>query len=301
MKTNYPPLKSLFFGLALVGLLSCNDHRIPNPTPGANRLRVKSITRNLPDNKADVSQFEYDGQGRLSKIIAYQTPDSSLAAVEVSTYEYDAQNRMTKLTNEIVRRSGTSPNPVETYSYAYNALGQITGVSYGNNVPGNSGSLIRMAVQYDGNNRIVGSTTALETGFFTYDAIDVFTYTGNNITTRMFGSNIARNNPRVPPVAASTATLAYDTKINPFYGLPVIPAPGNFPSFLTGTLAPNAYFGGVSNSQNLSQNNLHSVAFAGGQSTIYAYNYNADNLPTNRVVANGSVSPETLQFSYEPY
>ena len=107
--------------LLMIGwLLACTD-RQDTVSPGMERLRVKTITQQTPNAPTRVSAFRYDGQGRLSLIIAYQSPDSTAAPVENTVYTYDAQNRLTQVQRTIVRR-GTN---TETYTLTYNAAGQV--------------------------------------------------------------------------------------------------------------------------------------------------------------------------------
>ena len=77
------------FGLILISLAACTDQFTLPDTPGSTtrRFRVRSLTLDLLNNLQKVSLFRYDGQNRLSSILTYQTPDSSVAPVEYSTYQ----------------------------------------------------------------------------------------------------------------------------------------------------------------------------------------------------------------------
>ena len=293
MKTNYPLFKSLFCGLALVGLLSCQDHRIPDPTPGAGRLRVKTITQELPDNKAVISAFQYDGQGRLSTILAYQTPDSSVAPVEKTVYQYDSQNRLTQVNRDFIRRGSYT----ERYTLNYNSAGQLAGI-------GQSPSQFGVGLQYGSDNRLSGFSKGFSTGGLTYNQNGTFTFTGNNLTYSTIHTRFIRlGEPRPLVDATANTTYAFDTKINPFYGVFIIPAPGVFgPNPIFGNIEPYyTYYGGIDNFLNASQNNVLSAVTEGGTTTLYSYTYNAANLPTKRVTATGSSVTETLYIEYEAY
>lgn len=283
MKTNYPPLKSLLLLAMLTGVLSCNDHRIPNPTPGAGRLRVKSITQDLPDNKKTVSAFQYDGQGRLSMIIAYQTPDSSVATVEKSTYQYNAQGQLTEFRLRGLESGSRAELYVRGSTYHYDATGKVSG--YGPLQITNSLFQLETILKYGSDNRVSGfvSTPPGGSNFASlqYREFGDFTYTGDNLTSDTFdGSYVRGATVRFGPV---TTTYSYDTNINPFYGILDTPTPsGGYPL-------------------HLSKNNVLSAVTDSGQTTIYSYTYNAASLPTKRVTATGNSVTETLYFEYEPY
>ena len=273
----------------MAGLSSCIDHRTTEPTPGAGRLRVKSITQDLPNNKTYVSAFKYDGQGRLSMITAYQTPDSNAAPIEHDSYQYDSQNRLTQLQR-------TTPTYSESYAFGYNVTGQLSGFSH-------SPSGFQVQVRYGPDNRIsgYGKTLAPPVSGIRFGGSGVFTFTGNNLTSTTITTSIIRD--VFDFGGTSTTNFSFDNKVNPFYGLFVIPAPGTFgPRPVGGNFGPYyTYFGGLDNFFNLSQNNVTSAVVVGGQTTTYAYTYNAANLPTSRITTTGGSVTETLRFDYEPY
>ncbi|MVM33661.1 hypothetical protein GO755_26720 [Spirosoma sp. HMF4905] len=290
-------LKSISCLLLIVGFVGCADHRIPAVTPGASRLRVKTITQDGPNGTSKVSAFKYDAQGRLSLIIGYQAPDSSTTPVENTVFQYNAQNRLIQARREVVRRSGSSPNPVELYSYGYNGAGQVSGFGLSTNysIPNPGWSV---TPQYDPANRVVGGSISFSIPGVSVTGNNSYTYTGNNVTTAIVSSTIFRGTSFT---TTGTITYAFDTNVNPFYGLFVIPRPGMFAIPISASLNDNTYFGGVINSLvTLSQNNITS-AISGGVVTLYSYTYNAANLPTKRVTASGNSVLETLYFEYENY
>ena len=290
MKTTsiYQWLTSLLFVAALSG---CTDHRIPVVTPGSDpgRLRVKTITQDQPGNTAKVSSFKYDAQGRLNLIIAYQTPDSTLAPVENSVFQYDAQNRLTQLQRTTVRRGSES----ELYTYTYNSFGQVAGIGYKNSNPIYTWSVVP---QYDASNRVVGNTKSFTVlGVLTNES-SAFTFTGNNLRFATTTGQAVQRGFTLPPETI-TRTFTYDTNVNPFYGVFVIPDPFVFalpPA--GGIISYYTYYGGIANMLNLSQNNL----LSDGTST-YAYTYNSTNLPTSRITTTGGQVVETLRYEYEAY
>ncbi len=279
-------------GLLFVAALSCcTDHRIPAVTPGSDsgRLRVKTLTQDQPGNKAKVSSFKYDAQGRLSLIIAYQTPDSTLTPVENSVFQYDAQNRLTQLQRTTVRRGSES----ELYTYTYNSVGQVAGIGYKNSNPIYTWSVLP---QYNASNRVTGTTKSFTVPGVSTNESSGFTFTGNNLTFATTTGQAVQKGFTFPPETI-TKTFTYDTNVNPFYGVFVIPAPTVFASPPAGgIISYYTYYGGIANMLNLSQNNV----LSDGAST-YAYTYNSANLPTSRVTTIGGSVVETLRYQYEAY
>jgi hypothetical protein len=286
--------------LLLGGLVTCTDHRIPAVAPGSTptRLRVSSITQDLTGGLAKVSAFRYDASGRLGSIRTYQSPDSTVADVETSLYQYDAQNRLTQLRHTVVRRPATgSPNPVEQYEYSYNTAGQVSTLAY--TIGSEAG--FRLTLTYTSLNQVATATRLYQTSGLRIDGTDQFTFTGNNLTT--IGTSRTVTGMGAPPTTSnSTTTLTYDNRINPFYGVFVIPAP--FPAgFVNPRTSPSSietYFGGQDNGLNLSQNNVASLT-TGASTTTYQYDYSTANLPLVRRTTVGGVVVQTIRFAYESY
>lgn len=273
-------------------LLGCRDHPNPDITPGSTsaRLRVKTITLQLPNNIAKVSAFRYDQQGRLRVIHTYQSPDSTVAEIENSVYLYDAQNRLVQLRREaILFPPSGQPNPVELYTYSYNAAGLPTELAYLNG--------FTLIFGYDNANRLIMSKRDWGYRNYVLRGTDTLTYTGNNVTRVGTNRFFTTNSP-------SVGTYTYDTKVNPFYGFFVIPAPYpagfvNLERTLGGDV--KTYFGGVDNLLNLSQNNVLSESETRRSTVTYQYEYNTANLPTVRRATTNGVLTETLLFAYEAY
>lgn len=296
----------VLFLLMVAGLSACLDHRTPVVTPGSNttRLRVKALTLELPDNLAKVSSFRYDAQGRLGSILTYQTPDSTASEIEFSNYQYDGQNRMTGLRREAVLfPRGSRPNAVEQYSYAYDASGRV--ISIDNN-PG-----FTLGLGYNGTGQLAGASRSFRTGGLSISGSDSFTFTGNNLSGYQSGFTVTAMGG--PPFSGGGSSNRYthDDKINPFYGVLIIPAPAP-DGFINLAFSPRVavtYFGGTDNVLNLSQNNVltETPLRTSADLVTYQYQYNAANLPTVRVkritspAPNNSVRVEVLRFEYESY
>lgn len=298
-------MKRIFLYLTILlsgGLSGCLDHRIPSISPGlpVSRLRVKSLTYEAPDNRTYVSRFGYDGQGRLSSLDSYQTPDSSVDGIVRGLYSYDNQNRLTRL--QRVNKTGLT----ESYNYSYNVAGQVSQISHSGGLTWNYG--------YTEANQL--STASL---FYSHPRFSIqgslkFTFTGNNLTQTTGGTGIRYQGM---PDGTSTgfpgvtgATFTHDDKLNPFYGVFVIPSPlPGFSNVLSSPTTPSALVGGIDNVISLSQNNVLTetpVSEYMGK-IAYQYQYNAANLPTVRIKTtttpppNAGVTVETLRFEYESY
>lgn len=288
-----------FICLLVIGeFLGCVDHRIPTVIPGANRLRVKTITQqiNNPTRVNTVSTFSYDGQGRLSLIRAYQMPDSAVAPVEHTVYQYDTQNRLTQVQHSVVRRGSNA----ETYTLTYNGAGQLSSLTH-------SPSTFGVALQYNATNQVSTYSKSISVGGLQSSGGGALTFTGNNLTFASEQFSVFRlgGSPSAPPVygRSISTTFTFDDKINPFYGVFIIPAPGVFIPFAgSGSLGPfYTLYGGIDNGFNLSQNNVLSVTNANGPTILYSYTYNAANLPTSRTTTTSNAISEILSYEYEPY
>jgi hypothetical protein len=270
--------------LGLSGWLAgCGDHRIPAVAPGSvsTRLRVKTITESLPGNQSNVSNFRYDAQGRLSRILAFQTPDSTTKDYEVYDYRYDSQNRLTGVS--LSRRTRGGGLSSTGYGFEYNTNSQVREILGASNAIS--------SIQYNAANKV--STITSATGFRErITRTSNFTFTGDNLTTWAF----VETSDRSSNTTTKNYALTYDTNVNPFYGLFIIPAPSsqNF-----STSQPFTYYGGLDNVLNLSRNNAL-TSTDGTTTTTYTYVYNGSGLPTQRVTTGPGFS-ETLNFEYETY
>jgi YD repeat-containing protein len=292
--------------LVIVALSQCADHSLLVP-PGSPpvRLRVKTITQELSDNRSKISTFSYDAQGKLSAILTYQSPDSTVSEVEYSTYSYDEQNRFTQIRHEVVLYPrGSWPNRVEQYLYSYNATGQVSRIQYVNG--------LTLTFSYNGTNQPVGHTSNFATGGLTINGSGNFTFTGYNLTAYQTTLNMTGHGVMLPS-SGSNSVYTHDDKVNPFYGIYVIPSPypNGFVNLQSSPGSPKAYFGGIDNVLNLSQNNVlteKNPLSAEAESISYQYQYNAANLPILRIKtstlplsAGNRITVETLHFDYESY
>ncbi|WP_165840870.1 hypothetical protein [Larkinella punicea] len=227
-------------------------------------------------------------------MVTFQTPDSTVSPVETTVFAYNARNRLIEARRDISERTGSAPFQYEIYTYTLNEAGQVVELRYVNNVSEDNIWLIKL--QYNPDNRLKSSLKIFETGGVSYRQTSTFIFTANNITSATINESLVRGSPLYD--VTRTAVFTYDSKINPFYGLFVIPAPftGRLSDPHSGSLSYYTYYGGVDNLLNLSQNNMLSDG-----STTYTYTYNSSNLPTSRIRATPYESTETLHYEYETY
>lgn len=283
--------------LMIAQLLSCKDHLFI-VTPGADRLRVKTITQQVTGRVSanTVNAFSYDEQGRLSSLMAYQTPDSTVAPVENTTYQYDTQNRLIRVLHSQVQRGSS----FETYTLTYNAAGQLSELA-------NAPSTFSVSLQYNSANQVSGYSKSIGVSGLRSTGGGALSFTGNNLTSASEIFNVYRTGGSSldPPVYSRSIRMTYtfDDKLNPFYGVFIIPAPGVFlPYAGFGTFGPfYMLYGGIDNTLNLSQNNVLSAVNSDGTTTVYNYTYNTANLPTSRTTIINSAITEVLRFDYESY
>lgn len=296
--------------IAAVELAGCADHLSPGSFPA--RLRVKSLTQVVPPNPTSgtttstttVSAFSYDLQGRLAGINTYQTPDNMAGPVENGVFEYDAQNRLIQFRRDIVTRNSAQPTISETYQYSYNAAGQVSSF-----VNSNSGSitLFTVTLGYNGSGQLATSSRIFNISPVSYSQSNVYTFTGSNLTQLNTTTNLTFQQTVFPTTNFAT-TYTHDNKVNPFYGVKVIPAP--FTSGLANAFGGNfnqyIYYGGFDNVFNLSRNNVLSSTTP-SLLTTYTFIYNSADLPISRVTtttnlpSNVTRTTETLLYEYESY
>ncbi|UFH52607.1 hypothetical protein [Spirosoma sp. KNUC1025] len=286
---------------ASVEFFGCQDHVIPGVPPGSgpSRLRVKTLTQIIPpdgnvnsvSSLTNISAFEYDAQGRLGKINTFYAPSNTPA--EVNTYQYDAQNLLTEHKREIV-----SLNYTEKHQYSYSG-GQVNNILYLNNAgSGGSPPVPWFNVHYNYSNGILTSSkqSLLQSIGISFLKEFAYGFTDNNLTSLTVTGGINKGGPAFPTTSTSTST--YDNKVNPFYGVYIIPLPGKVINVISGGLLDFAFYGGLDNLLNLSRNNLLASA---PSNTSYSYQYNGNNLPTQRITTTNSKVVETLTYEYETY
>lgn len=294
-------LYTYLVAVTVVALSACTDHRVQDLTPGSAtaRLRVSLITQLVTGGISKISQFTYDGQNRLQRIITYQSPDSSVSEVEQTTYQYDGQNRLTQVRQEAtLYPRGSQPNRVAQYTYGYNAAGQVTSIAYANGYT--------ISPVYSTSGVLQSAHRYFATGGLTISGSDSFTFTGANLTNYVVSYTVAGHGGPAGPPSSLTRAYTYDTNTNPFYGTTVIPAPypNGYVNLASSPGSVVTYFGGVDNVLNLSPANVLTETASTGETNTYQYQYNPAGLPTMRTrttTSSGTNSTQTLQFSYETY
>ena len=314
-------IRHLVWVLFAMTLLACSDHRIPADTPGLSnaRLRVKTLTHvsGLSDRQANnvvkVSSFQYDAQGRLSSIVAYQLLDSSSGPVERNTYQYDAQNRLILHQRKITRPSFYT-GTMEQHQITYNSDGQAATIKYFNDTdsPGTlalgftSSSQFTTANRLQSNQKILNPAFVLSGGGGVQQRADKLLsniiFDGDNLASfhlqaiyNDFGSAIS--------ITDSDYKFTYDDQVNPFYGLYIIPVPtGLIIDIRNRNYDARTYYGGLDNWQNLSRNNVLKYETYNASAFTYQYTYNAAHLPTSRtIITDYGLTVEKINYEYESY
>jgi hypothetical protein len=289
--------------LLIASLTRCSDHRDLAPKP--ERLRVKTLTHTRSDAPGiqKLSVFSYDAQGRLGAILAYQLPDSTLVPVEHNTYQYDALNRLTKHRRQFYQRTLILPDTLpalryEEEKFIYGPTGPPTQLLYTNNATGSADLWYTVDLAYNsGTGQLTTARQRLTPTEFGigYHVYRTLTFTGDNVSSVETDYSLCAKS--ACSSGLTTTPYTYDDKINPFFGIQVIPNPtGRIVSVLSGNLTTSDYYGGVDNLYNLSRNNTLSE---GG--TVFTYTYNSANLPTSRSTTDRFGLTNTLTFEYETY
>lgn len=298
MKITYSLFKIVFLTIMLVGVLSFKNHC----TYGPGRLRIKSITGNKPYLKNTISVFQYEEHGRLSTVTSYQIPDSSSGTIEKSSYQYNSQGQLIEFKKRVFLHEGSMKEYFVLFTYTYDSEGRISSFTSFHSNQGR-GRQFTKTFKYDLLNRISGSAitpTLPEHNELRYKQFNDLAYTGDNVTSNMYseshyeGTTISSGYGKI--------IYAFDTNVNPFYGFPIIPAPGSF----SGQFYE---FYSFDNLLSLSKNNLLSIKLDNENkstnmyvSTItYAYTYNAQKMPTSRTTTINGKTDEKLTFVYESY
>lgn len=242
-------LRILLSVIVLTSLIfSCSDHRLEGPSP-TKKLRLKV----LETVNVGTTQFNYDGSNRVSSFI---DPSKNTSLIS-----YDDQNRFARVD---VLPDPNNVNKGTRYRFSYSTTS--------NNFTVYESILGLNSPEFNGRYFILNEQKQL-TNYYTGNGGDNktenYTYTGNNITTSVYGESRRYR----------TENYEYDDKINPFYGT------------LFGT-----------REQQFSKNNIvKSVSKSdGGYVDVYEYiyTYNEQGLPTSMREKNGK---ELYLFQYESY
>lgn len=207
------------------------------------------------------------------------------------------ENQMPKYQYQIVVPASYTlvAPPAEEHQFDYNTDGQLTEIRYkaSNGVPlcpnqtivglseldcsGRFSYVLRPI--YDAAKKVIGSQKAYSWQSTSATYVSDYSYTGDLVTSVRTLTTI--NGTTSGP---QTYALSYDTKINPFYGVYVVPG----------------YFGGIANwflnLSTLSPNNITRV-----EGVSYQYEYNSANLPTMRYTIIEDKVIQTLRLAYESY
>ena len=293
MKQNYV-LSMFILVLVFSFVLSCTDHLPPNPLP--NQQRIKSITQILPqaDGATFISNFTYNAQNQVEFIRSSPVPASIPGKRATTHYSYDINKNISE-----VHRTFNDGPAEERYVYTIGSLGQITQLNYN----GGGSEVYNMIFNYNGQ-QLQNSSRRFTTSGISYRQDIVYHFGGQNLSSADYTTTLIRD---IPSVGTSTLTFAYDDKINPFFGMPVIPAPNEAPKPSMGNFNYYTFSGGLDNLLYLNHNNVLSAKSSTLAEINYQYTYNSDGLPLTRNTIRKTtpqVQPlieETLVFEYETY
>lgn len=297
MKQN--SLLSLSFLVFIISVvLSCTDHFQPDPLP--NRQRIKSLTQILPGNLpgADgatfVSDFTYDSENKLEFVKSYPVPASIPGKRATTHYSYDANKSLTE-----VHRIFNDGLGQEYYIYNIGSFGQITQFNY----DGGGDEKYRMVFNYNGQ-QLESSSKRFAFSSVSFQQDIIYHFGGKNLGSSDNTTILTRN---VSAILTSTSTYYYDDKINPFFGMPFIPAPNEAPKPTMGNFNYYTFSGGLDNVFYLNRNNVLSNLSSPQFEINYQYTYNSDGLPLTRNTIRKNTSQvlplveEVLIYQYETY
>ena len=292
-------LLSLLFAVLLLSIaLSCTDHFPPDPLP--NHQRIKSITQILPGDDEDtfVSDFTYHSENKLRYIDSHPIlpviPGVPSGMTAHTSYGYNDENHITGAQRTL------APFVGEVYTYDIDPTGlnrQLSNFNSGSNT-------YFMFFTYNGN-QLESSRRTFKTSGISYEQKIMYFFAGNNLDNVDYETTLERN---TTTVTKSKSEFTYDDKVNPFYGMPVIPASNvGLPSPSTGNFSHYTFAGGFESFMHLSRNNVLSEKSSTLSETTYSYTYNNDGLPLTRITMKKNTPQdqpqlvETLVFEYETF
>lgn len=291
-------MKKIFLSKWALGLIlsltviACVDHE-----PGPDKLRVKTLTRILPEapNVSILSTLTYDPQGRIASMFTNQVPENPGGPTETSTYLYGGDGKLSQMDRTL------SGGGSERYVYTNDGWGKVTNIKY-TGAPDNFYDFI---LNYDVTGSLLLSTKrSFSISGIHYDQVNALTFGMGNVSSVMSTTTLVRNTTNTSMV---TTDFGYDAHTNPFYGVFLIPAPVKIATPSSGNFSHYTYYGGVDNLLHLSKNNPTSANVKGASQTLYNYTYNVEGLPTKRetwvkiTLELPAVLQETLLYGYETY
>ncbi|MBC3789149.1 RHS repeat domain-containing protein [Spirosoma utsteinense] len=198
---------------AIISLSGCQDHKTE---PGTQRLRLKRIIQQTSQLYFSYS-FTYNGDNKIASYSIHNGFDQRAenAPGPITTLQYDAQGRLLEAITQPLADFGNGSKR----TYQYNSVGNLTSASYYNaRMPGSGYGLAYVyQVGYDATNspNKITAEGYLETGEKAVSALNLYTYSGGNVTKQEVIYSAPNN--------TLTETYQYDDKANPYYGLaPVI-------------------------------------------------------------------------------
>ncbi|GEM_PF-5778448 len=282
--------------LSIAGLLACNPQVTePSPSPvTSSQYRLKSVQSTLLGNGTLISgpnslngatyTYTYDAQNRLTKIdrvrngqvgqalISYGDPQRTYvgAGGNADYTFYIDQATLSDPTTWSVTRYPLTLDGTNFVAGKYGTyIGPVINTQY---------NIINYQYRFDTDKHLKSFETSggPNSGISDYN-ISQFTYSGDDVGSETYSYSAGHGD-------SGGITYIFDNKPNPFYSL-LDPA--------------------ISVIERFSQHNTTSQDVAsfrtGLSSTRFAYEYNAQGLPTKRTTNNNGVVTETLAYTYEKY
>ncbi len=264
-KTHLIKKASLFIFACTLVLVSCKkdkteeqDTTIIYPT----KIEVVSNYNNN-STKVNLYEFEYTDKKQL-KTIKYYNADSIYNA-----FSYNASGQLTKL--------GTTKNP-NAIRIEYNTTGDVNKVTESFKGPN---GLYENYRTFEHNNGQISKTNYYYGSNVLLRSVIYNTNAEGNIATAQYVQQGTSNN---------TATITYETKNNPLYGLKKNPALGFLPEGLWTNIEIVLF----------SKNLIKEFAYTGDVTRVYAYTFDSKNRISKITVANKTtnVVNQTYSLSY---
>lgn len=268
--------------LSMAGLLACNPQATqlsPSPVTSV-QYRLKSVQNTTQNSIGNYTYtYSYDGQNRPVSINRVNDGVSSLAVITYGDQQLNYVNTAPEANRtfyvEYPDPADQTQGQVTLYPLPLDGVDFVAKRYYLLNAKVFYSAYDRTYQYYfDANKRIngfndIGNSSPIDQNNYSYE------YTGENVTGEQFSTAAGHG-------LHGTATYTYDTQLNPFFGL----------------LDPK-----IDPARRFSRNNAVSILYSTTSlpTTTYAYDYNAQGLPTKRTTTYNGAVTETLTYTYENY
>ncbi|MEO6283176.1 MAG: hypothetical protein ABIN80_23875 [Dyadobacter sp.] len=162
-------------------IISCVDHEEPNP----DRLRVAKLTRVLPDAPTDsiVSLFLYNQIGKVGSLLTSVKWGAPGSPSEQSEYQYDGQGRLSQMKRTL------STGGSELYLYTYDGWGKLTFIKY----TGGGNDFYDFVLTYDGSGQLLSTRRSFSISGIKYEQANALTFGMDNVSSVSSVTKLERN------------------------------------------------------------------------------------------------------------